>query len=185
MQPYTAADLWAPRNLEGAVAVERSIERESTRLLVRWALARAELPLLRAAGASEAEWRAELPAAPFDFGFYAGVMRGFFEQTEWLTAVLRGDDRPIPEAPAPAVARPIVVLNEAAAEQVVASLSNPVARRLLHGAIVWARRSLLGAAPIAPFDLGFYARVLATLFVRIDWIEAMLRGENPDRWTAI
>jgi hypothetical protein len=185
MPPYAVSELWPPLNIEGAAAVERAIERASTRLLVRSALARAVLPHLRAEGASEAEWLAELPAAPFDLGFYAEVVRGFFERTEWLAAVLRGEDPPLPDAPAPPLARPTEALNEAMAEQVVASLANPVAKRLLRGAVAWARRSLHARAPVAPFDLGFYARVLATLFVRIDWIEAMLRGENPDPWAAV
>ena len=185
MPPYAVAELWPPPNIEGAAAVERAIEHESTRLLVRWALARAMLPHVRAEGASEAEWLAELPAAPFDLGFYAEAVRGFFEQTEWLAAVLRGEDPPLPEAPAPTVAPPAEALNEAMAEQVIASLPNPVARRLLRGAVAWVRRSLHASAPVAPFDLGFYARALATLFVRIDWIEAMLRGENPDPWAAV
>src|SRR5262245_42024971 len=175
------------------------------RLLLRWAYTRAVDAHVQSAGEDEAAWRDRLPAAPFDLGFYLDVVAGFLGAPGLLAALLGGQDAPLPPAPPPRVrtAQSAFSVEERAqplggdeADRSRSQLGDPAAQRLLGAALAWARRRFTRQQgqsaedfavqlPVAPFDLGFYARALASMFTRRDWLEAMLRGENPDALAAL
>jgi hypothetical protein len=181
----TASDMWPPLNYDRCRSRLRAIPAGSTKVLANWAFTSASLAYLRPLATSEAEWPANLPSSPFDFEFFLAIVRGYFEQTDWLSAVLNGADPQLP-IPAPVTARRLSTsrftieerenpLNEDAAADAIETLANPIARHLLGGALQWARlhfrrQPALSDAdfesrlPAAPFDFNFYARVLTTMF---------------------
>lgn len=177
--------MWPPLNYDRCRSLLQSIPPGSTKVLANWAFTSASLAYLRPPATSEAEWLAKRPSSPFDFEFFLAIVRSYFEQTDWLSAVLSGADPPLP-IPAPATARRLLPsrftieerqdpLNENMAADAIDTLANPIARRLLGGALEWAglhfRRQpaqsdadFESRLPVAPFDFRFYSQVLATMF---------------------
>ncbi len=175
--------MWPPLNYDRCRSLLQSIPTGSTKVLANWAFTSASLAYLHPPATSEAEWLSRRPNSPFDFEFFLAIVRSYFEQTDWLSDVLSGADPPLP-IPAPATARRLLPsrftiqerqdpLNENLAT--IDTLASPIARRLLGGAVQWARlhfRRQPGQSdadfesrlPAAPFDFKFYAHVLATMF---------------------
>lgn len=71
-------------------AVLSAAPTEIVRNLARMGVAVARMRYARRKDQTEAEWRAGLPAAPFDMRFYASVLVSLFSQTKTIENVLQG-----------------------------------------------------------------------------------------------
>jgi hypothetical protein len=81
------------------------------------------------------------------------------------------------------------LINEAGAERVLASISDPVVRNLVTFGIAEARTRVLRRAgqdesqrrvelPDQPFDMQFYASTLASMFAKTDILKGVLNGQS-------
>jgi hypothetical protein len=81
----------------------------------------------------------------------------------------------------------MMLVNESAADTVVANIQDSVVRNLVLFGIAEARRRFMREAgatgdltnlPAEPFDLGFFASVLVSLFEKRDIVQKVLAGED-------
>lgn len=80
-----------PFNEAGAERVVSNIDAPILKNAVQFSLAKARMRFIREAGEDEYAWRTQLPAAPFDMGFFASVLKEVFSRPEVVERILRGE----------------------------------------------------------------------------------------------
>lgn len=126
-----------------------------------------------------------LPAASLDMAFFVEVLAALCAPPARIAEILAGAQVP----PVPAVAS-AWALNEAGADEVRASVSDPVVRNLVTAALNEARARLRSAEaaagapgsaalPCLPFDMQFFASVVRAQY-RPELLGKLLRGMSVE-----
>lgn len=131
-----------------------------------------------------------LPAEPFDMAFYIQILLPFFSRPDYIRRILRGEN----VSPAPVV-RTRMAINDDGAERVRCAISDRICRNLVTAALNEARKQLVAieataettidaeplASPCKPFDMEFFATIMADYLSLVSILDALLEGQSIAR----